>query len=84
MTRWFLAIGLLLGGALSVAHAEYLRIIYYLNVASNPQDPNTGGGLAPDAPGGGLRPPRVPGGPGGGGRPPLGPSGPGGGAGPGT
>jgi hypothetical protein len=77
MTRWFLAIGLLLGGALSVAHAEYLRIIYFLNVATNPKDPNSGG----DAAGGGLRPPRVPGGPGGGDRP-LGPAG--GGAGPGT
>jgi hypothetical protein len=68
MTRWLLAIAVVLGAAVSMAHAEYLRIIYNLGVARN-QDPNQPNslvpmpgrpGLFPGQPGTPNQPPNVP------------------------
>jgi hypothetical protein len=39
MARWTLAIAVVLGAAVSMAHAEYLRIVYNLGASRN-QDPN--------------------------------------------
>ncbi len=48
MKRWFLAIGVLLGGGLSVAHAEYLRIIYNLSGANSSEEAKNGAQANPN------------------------------------
>jgi hypothetical protein len=62
MNRWLLAMAVLLGGALSVAHADYLRIIYNLAAQADPNQAQPGA-AAPAPPG--ARPGPVPGPPGG-------------------
>ncbi len=74
MQRWILAMAVLLGGAISVAHADYLRIIYNLQAARADQ---TQAGTLPGVLPPGNRPPGEmplppgPGGPPGKGGPPA-------------
>jgi hypothetical protein len=91
MNRWIVAVGLLLSAGLSFAHADYLRIIYDVGAARNPNNPQPGlnfpvgpgnplfpgiPGAQPKPPGGQIQPPQ--GFPGGQIKPPPGiPGGPG-------
>jgi hypothetical protein len=46
MNRWILAIGLLLGAGLSLAHADYLRIIYNVGATKDPNNPSVPPGVS--------------------------------------
>src|SRR4051812_29801346 len=78
MRRWLLAVGILLSAAIASAHADYIRITYYLNPAKKPENQRPGvprSPARPGTPGVGPGAGGIPPGPGGGGNMPPAPGG---------